>query len=141
MTMWRWLAGFLLLVGFAVLAHNLVLLGGLARHPTLGAPAVAAAERESPWIRAQMRLGRWLADRGVFAESGLDAARRMFAAREAAVEVRPEAALDVLFRPGLGFQHALLRIGQWLAPLALLLAILLLALAPRGVHLVGPPRD
>ncbi len=138
--MWRWLAGFLLLLSVGLLAHNVILLGGLARHPTLGAAAVAAAERESPWIRWQMRLGRWLADRGVFADSGVDAARRMFAAREAAVGERPEAALDLLFRPGLGVQHALLRIGQWLAPLALLLSMLLFVFAPRGVHLLGPPR-
>ncbi|GIX33119.1 MAG: hypothetical protein KatS3mg125_1075 [Lysobacterales bacterium] len=139
--LWRWSPWIALLVSVALFAHNVVLLGGLARHPTLGPPAAAAAERESPWLSAQMQLGRWLAERGLFAESGLSAAREIFAAREQAVGENPEAALDLLLRPGLGFRHTLLRIGQWLAPLALLIAVLLFLFAPRTVHLVGGRRD
>jgi hypothetical protein len=135
-----WLPWILLASALALFAHNVVLLGGLARHPTLGPPALAAAERESPWLRAQMTLGRWLADRGLFAADGLEAAERVFAPREQGVAQAPEAALDLLLRPGLGWRHGLLRVGQWLAPLAFLAAILLFAFAPRQVQLIGTRR-
>ncbi|MDW8479978.1 MAG: hypothetical protein RML12_09540 [Xanthomonadales bacterium] len=135
--MQRRLAVVLLVLAVAGFLYSLVLLGGLARHPSLGPPVLAAAEREAPLLALHLRLGARLAEAGIAAESGLAAAKEIFAPIERELLEFPATALDRVWNSRLGLRHALLRWSYRLAPWALLLGAVLLATAPRPIRSLG----
>jgi hypothetical protein len=131
----HWIVLALFLLSFL---YNAVVWGGLLRVPEMGAAALDSAKREAPLVLLYMRSGEWLAEQGLFVDSGRRMADRAFGPAEERVSVSPRAAMDILTGEALNSSHRWLKFNHWLAPFLLLLTLLLLARRPKTVHMFGP---